>query len=100
MRRTLAGIGSPAQAARNLLKRRHAAICRVTSTEDLSAPADTTPVPSALTLTRWDRSIRFIREVPSRSRTWTLDKSQFPLQDRHFVLSTTRVAAIRAKHLG
>jgi hypothetical protein len=71
------------------------------SSRSIPTPAcDTTPTPSALTFTRRDRLLRFTREVPFRTRTRTLSKSQFSLRDRHFALSTTRVATIRVKHSG
>jgi hypothetical protein len=63
------------------------------NSRSIPTPAcDTTSAPSALTLTRRDPLLPLKDEVPSRSRTWTPDKSQFLQQDRHFVLSAARVA--------
>ena len=71
------------------------------SSRSIPAPAcDTTPVPSALTLTRPGRLLRFTCGVPFLFGDWTLSKSQFSLQDRHFVLFSVRVAPLRAKHPG
>ena len=45
---------------------------------------DTTPTPSADTLTRHDRLLRFTKKVPYLTGNATLDKSHYPLRDRHF----------------
>jgi hypothetical protein len=71
------------------------------SSRNIPTPAcDTTPRPSALTLTRLDHLLRFTREVPLPFGNRTLDKSQFPLQDRHFASLPVHVAPIRVKHVG
>ncbi|PKW18659.1 group II intron reverse transcriptase/maturase [Saccharopolyspora spinosa] len=68
---------------------------------DIPTPAcDTTPRPSALTLTRFGRLLPFTCEVSSRSADWTLNKSHFPLRDRHFALLPIHVTPTRAKQLG
>ena len=66
-----------------------------------STPAwETTPRPSALTLTRPRFRLRFIYEVPSCAVYLDPGKPKFPLQDRHFGLSTRRVAGIPVKDTG
>jgi hypothetical protein len=51
-------------------------------TQHPTPACDTTPTPSAPTFTRRKPLLRFTREVPSRERIRTLDKSQFPLRGR------------------
>src|SRR5665811_1145909 len=52
---------------------------------------ETTPSPSALTLTRGTIAIVFTQKVPPRAGHGTSDKSYYPLRDRHFRLLRTRV---------
>jgi hypothetical protein len=60
---------------------------------------DTTPRPSALTTTRGRTALLFTWKVPSRWESWTVEKSPYPLQDRHFSLTQRRVTQGFAQNL-
>jgi hypothetical protein len=55
---------------------------------------------SAATDTPCDHEVRFTCEVPSFKRIWTLRKSKFPLQVRHFRHSELRVSQSVLNDLG
>jgi hypothetical protein len=96
-----AGNHGPAYVSANTLLTPADSPVPCTNSRTIPTPAsDTTPAPSALTSTRPSALLPFTNEVPPRQRIRTLDKSQFPLQDRHSASFTTRVTHIHMKHLG
>jgi hypothetical protein len=74
---------------------------RSASSRTATAPASgTTPSPSAVTDNPCDHDLRFTCEVPSSKRIWTLSKSKFPLQVRHFRHSELHVSRPVVNDLG
>jgi hypothetical protein len=74
---------------------------RSASSRTATDPASgTTPDPSAATDNPCDHEVRFTCEVPSFKRIWTLSKSKFPLQVRHFRHYKLRVSQSVVNDLG
>jgi hypothetical protein len=74
---------------------------RSASSRTATDPASgTIPDPSAATDNPCDHEVRFTCEVPSFKRIWTLSKSKFPLQVRHFRYYELRVSQSVMNDLG